>query len=538
MSKGDVKVLRSVSVISMMTAVSRVLGLVRESIMAYAFGTSALKSAFDIAFTIPNLFRRLFGEGALSSAFVPVFSETLVKEGRPQAFLLATRVISLLIMALGMLTLAGIFITWPLAKFLPAESRWLLPLPMLRIMLPYALFICVAALLSGSLNALSYFAIPSLTPFLLNAIWIVALKWIIPYLSQAPDNQIILLSWAVLGAGVAQVVFQLPLLAKLGFRLRFVVQGLWQDRRLRQILRLMAPAALGLGVIQINVCLDKLLAFWADAAAPSALEYAERLIYLPLGMFGTAFMTVLLPTFSRQVTLHDFSAVQLTMERALRNLAVIMAPCSLALMALALPLISLIYKFKSGQFDNQSAILSARALTAYAPGLLFFGTQKVLTPLFYAMKDLKTPLRVSLVGLVLNVSMNISSVILLPAGWKHVGIAGSTVLTSLINNIMLAVILRHRFRLPGARAVVGTFVRALGCALVMAWAVYRGHGWLRAWAQLHGFENKLFEIGAMGSVVLLGVVVYGGLMWVCSRREMREMMGEFHRRKRARGGTR
>ena len=529
MKRDETGVLRSVSVVSLMTAVSRVLGLVREVVMAYFFGTSALKSAFDIAFIVPNLFRRLFGEGALSSAFVPVFSEALVKEGRENAYRFALRVISLLAVVLGSVTLLGILLTWPLADMLPPDSRWLIPLPMLRIMLPYALLICVAALLSGMLNALSRFAIPSLTPFLLNAIWIVALCW--PLLAGTPERRIIVLSWAILFAGLAQIVFQLPELVKQGFRPRPAFKGMFADPKLRKVLTLMAPAALGIGIIQINVCVDKLLAFWADPAAPGALEYAERIVYLPLGMFGTAFMTVLLPTFSRQAARGERAAMRETLQRAIRNLAVIMAPCSAALFVLALPVISLIYRFKGGVFDADSAVLSARALAAYAPGLLVFSLQKAQTPVFYGLQDLKTPVRVSLAGLGLNLAMNVASVLLLPHGWKHVGIAGSTVAASLANTVMLAVILRHRWGLFSLSAVAGPVARAVGCAAAMAAVVPGAYTLFTRVLPQAGVEGKFAEVAAMGATVLIGTAVYGGLMALVSRGELREMADDFRRRR-------
>jgi len=495
------RVLRSVSIVSLMTAVSRVLGLVREIAMAYFFGTSALKSAFDLAFIIPNLFRRLFGEGALSSAFVPVFSESLVKEGRDSALRFAVRMISLLVAVLGAVTVLGILLTWPLADLLPPDSRWLIPLPMLRIMLPYALLICVAALLSGMLNALGRFAVPSLTPFLLNLIWIVTLCVACPLLRGLPDTQIIVLSWAILAAGLAQVLFQLPSLVQEGFRFKLQFRALLSDPKLRRVLALMAPAALGIGIIQINVCLDKFLAFWADPAAPAALEYAERIVYLPLGMFGTAFMTVLLPTFSHQAASGNTALMRETLERAIRNLAVIMAPCSAALLVLALPVISLIYNIKGGHFDETSAALSSRALAAYAPGLLVFSLQKALTPVFYGLQDLKTPVRVSLIGLILNVTLNVSSVIVLPHGWKHVGIAGSTVLTSLLNGVMLAVLLRRRGDFLHVSGVAGAVVRAVLCAVLMAMAALAVYVLCRkVLGQGDGGLTKGAEIVAMGSL--------------------------------------
>ena len=527
------RVLRSVSVVSFMTAISRTLGLVREIAMAYFFGTSALKSAFDIAFIIPNLFRRLFGEGALSSAFVPVFGETLVKEGRESAYRLAVRVISFLVAVLGVITVAGLLATFPLARLLPPDSRWLIPLPMLRIMLPYALLICVAALLSGMLNTLGKFAVSSLTPFLLNLIWIGTLVVACPLLRDAPDRQILVLSWAILFAGLAQILFQLPALRRHGFHFRLTFTALLDDPKLRRVLTLMAPAALGIGLIQINVCVDKFLAFWADPAAPAALEYAERIVYLPLGMFGTAFMTVLLPTFSRQASGGDYGVMRETLERAVRNLAVIMAPCSAALVVLALPVIALIYNFKGGQFDEASGVLSARALAAYAPGLLVFSFQKALTPAFYGLQDLRTPVRVSLVGLFLNITLNVSSILILPHGWKHVGIAGSTVVTSLVNGVTLAVLLRRRIGGPRLSATARPVLKAVGCSIVMAlaaWAVYA------AGTRCAGGEaGKVAQLLIMGVTVAAGMAVYGVLMVLTSKQELREMVGDFRRRRTRRG---
>ena len=526
-------VLRSVSVVSAMTAISRLGGLVREMAMAHFFGTSALKSAFDIAFTLPNLFRRLFGEGALSSAFVPVFSETLEKEGREQARVFAMRVISLLALALGVLTLGGILLSYPLARVLPPESRWLLPLPMMRIMLPYALLICVAALVAGMLNTLGKFAVSSFTPFLLNAIWILTLVGICPFLRDDPGFRVTVLSWMILLAGLAQIAFQLPALHRHGFRFGLCWSGIFGDPRLRRVLILMGPAALGMGLIQVNVCVDKLLAYWADTAAPAALEYAERIVYLPLGMFGTAFMTVLLPTFSRQASRGDHHAMRQTLERAMRNMMLIMAPCSAGLLVLALPCIEMIYRTKGGAFDPESAVLSARALAAYAPGLLVFSFHKALVPAFYGLQDLKTPLRVSLFGLLLNVTLNVTSVILLPHGWKHTGIAASTVLTSAVNGLTLAVILRRRIGAPCAGGVLKTLAKAAAAAALAAVIAYATHTMLgRILPALAGEgARKLTQVCAVSGAVLAAALAYGALALAFMRGELMEMINEFRHRR-------
>lgn len=498
--------------------------------MAYFFGTSALKSAFDIAFIIPNLFRRLFGEGALSSAFVPVFGETLEKEGVERARLFAMRVITLLMAVLGVVTAAGILISFPLAHILPADSRWVLPLPMMRIMLPYALLICVAALLSGMLNTLGKFAVSSFTPFVLNFVWLLALGLCF-FLPDDPDFRLRMLCWSILFAGIFQISFQLPELSKHGFTFQLCFREILHDAKLKKVLILMAPAALGMGLIQINVCVDKFLAYWADPAAPAALEYAERIVYLPLGMFATAFMTVLLPTFSRQASRGDFTMMRYTLERAIRNLILIMAPCSAALALLSLPVIELIYSFHGGKFDATSALLSSRALMVYAPGLLVFSIQQSLTPAFYGMQDLRTPVRVCLFGLLLNLTLNVTSVLLLPIGWKHVGIAGSTVLTSAVNSLTLAIILHRRMGAPRLSAIGGPLLRAVGAALVMALTAHWFIGVAFKVAENAGCHTKLAQIVAMGATAALSFVVYSALMLFFGRSELREMVGDFRNRR-------
>lgn len=533
-------ILRSATIVGAMTAVSRVFGLVREIAMGYLFGTSPLKSAFDMAFVIPNLFRRLFGEGALSSAFIPVLSETLEHEGKPSAWKLASKVLLGLCLFLSIVTAIGILITFPLSHILPPDSRWLLPLPMLRIMLPYAVLICLAATVSGVLNCFGAFQISSLTPFLLNVIWLLVLGAFIifPDLVQTPDNQLIFLCIGILFAGLAQILFQWPTLRKFGFRFSANFKDLRQDPKLKRVLLLTGPAAIGMGLIQINVCIDKVLAYWADPSAPAALEYAERITYLPLGMFATAFMTVLLPTFSRQASAEKWEDMRDSIELSVRNLGIVMAPCSLALLLLAAPVIQAIYAFKGGQFGQESITLSARALAAYAPGLVVFSLQKVFTPAFYGMQDMKTPVKVSLWCLLLNVTLNVTSVVLLPHGWKHCGIAGATVVCSMVNSAILFCLLRKRLpRCPRMGAMLPSLLKSISAAIVMAWIAKLiwnyGYG-----AASQTASSKWTEWGNMGITIFGAVVIYFGIMLVISRKEMFTMIREVPRRKgKSRGKT-
>ena len=358
---------------------------------------------------------------------------------------------------------------------------------------------------------------------------------------------LMILCAAILVAGLAQIFFQWPELRRHGFRFSCGGISPWRDPRLRQVVALMGPAALGMGLIQINVCVDKLLAYWVDASAPAALEYAERITYLPLGMFATAFMTVLLPTFSHQAAEGKRDEIRETIERAIRNLGLIMAPCSLALMVLSPIVIQAIYSYDGGKFGEESVLLSSRALSAYAPGLLIFSLQKVMTPAFYGMQDMKTPLKVSMWCLLLNLTLNITSIMLLPAGWKHCGIAGSTVLTSLVNCISLYRLLKPKACMPRLRNFLPSLSKSVLAAALMSAATMLFWRWgagitgakdgaASACSFICRQNAKLLQLELLVATVLLGVVVYFGLMALVSRGELKEMAAELLSRKRRRGG--
>ncbi len=521
-------VARRAAHVGAMTGISRVAGLVREQWMAYVFGTGLAKSAFDVAFRIPNLFRRLFGEGALSAAFIPVYTEVREREGPAAANALAARVAGLLIAVLSLLTALGILAALALQWHLPAGSRWSAILPLLRIMLPYAPLICLAALTMGILNALRHFTIPALAPVFLNLVWIAALAGICPFVAPDPFVRIRVVAWSVLAAGAIQVAVQLPVLARHGVRLRpcFSWRG---DMRIRRILLLMAPMALGAGLVQINVCVDGFLAMWSAKWAPSALEYAERLVYLPLGLVGNAFATVLLPTLSTHATQQDYGGLGATLERAMRNIVVIMAPAAAGLTILALPIVSLVYQIGDGAFQDESARQTARALAGYAPGLLVFSLYKAITPAFYALQDTRTPVRVGIFGVGVNLLLNILSVLLLPQGWKHVGIAGSTVFTSLLNCIALLVILHRRTGALRAGGLARTLAGALPAAALMGAMVLSLHSASLA-ALAPRMHLKLAQGLAVGTAMAAGAVTYGLLAALLCRPALKELREDFRLR--------
>ena len=524
-------VLRAVAVVGSMTAVSRILGLVREWLMAYFFGTSLQKSAFDVAFRIPNLFRRLFGEGALSAAFIPVYTETRKSEGPEAANRLASRIAGFLVAVLGSVTALGILLTLGAQHLLDYNARAEAVYPLLRITLFYAPLICLAALGIGVLNTLRKFAQSALVPVYLNVVWILALVGICPFVSSDLNVRIGVVAWSTLAAGFVQVGLLLPSLRKQGVPLRIRFDWL-SDARVKKVLRLSAPMAIGMGAVQINLLVDGVLALYAGTWGPSAMEYAERVTYLPLGLVGTAFATVLLPTFSKLVADDNREMLRATLERALRTISVIMIPMSVGLTVLALPIINLLYTWHSGKFDSQSAMYSSRALMGYAPGLLAFSFYQALTPAFYALKDMRTPLKCSVICVALNFCLNLLFVFTWASGWKHMGLAVATVLSSVVNCSMLARALHRKFDAPRFSAVAPVALRLIAISLVMGVAAYYSESGISRFLTAAGWAYKLVELAAVGGAMVVSACLYGVLSMLFCRSALNELIEDLRLRRR------
>jgi putative peptidoglycan lipid II flippase len=504
------RLFKSAATVSLGTGVSRALGLVREILMAHYFGTSLAKSAFDVAFRIPNLFRRLFGEGALSAALVPVLTKTSAGEGRTAANRLVGQVMTLMgvilltIVALGVagITLALMYGSW--------GERVAAVLPLLRILLPYTFFICMVALCMAILNAHHHFALPAFTPLALNVVWIGVLLLIGMRYGENRADQISMVAWGILLAGVIQLAIQIPGLWMLGLRPR--LSFAWSDAKVRRVMLLMGPAALGMGIHQINFFLDGVLALWAADWAPAALTYAERLVYLPLGIFATALGTVLLPTFSRQAMQDDPVHMLTTFRVSLHNLMLVMVPAAVGLLVLARPVVDLVYS--GGEFGARSGLLTARALAFYAPGLVVFSIYKLIVPLFYAMEDTRTPVRVGAAMVVLNLVLNVTFILTWPVEYKHAGLALATVLASLANCVCLGVMLQRRIGPVGWTRLAGGLSRMLLAALVMAWVVVRVPAWIQMLGGVAAGDGKLAQLVGVVAAIAAGMAVYGALLAV------------------------
>jgi len=476
------RIIRSAGLVGLFTLFSRVLGLARDVLMAGLFGTGLHMSAFVIAFLVPNLFRRLFGEGALSAAFIPVFIKTKADAGPEVAWLLARRVITFTALLLCGLVLVGWLLMMALdLSGLPGPMTRAV-LPLLEIMLPYMIFICLAALAMALLNAFHHFGTSALMPCILNVVWIIVLLVFAPRYSGEPHLQIRVVAWGVLLAGCLQLAGQIPALMRRGYRPGISLDT--RDPQFRKVFRLMMPAALGLAVTQVNVVVDKLLAGWIGPWAAAALFFSERLIYLPLSIFATAMGTVLLPVLSGHAANSDDERMRQTCEVSLRNLSFVLIPAAAGLMALARPIVQTIYEWKS--FGAASTDQTSIALQCYAPGLIFFGAIKMLVPAFYARQDTRTPVRLSALTVVLNFSLNILLILTLPLPVKHAGLAAATVLSSGFYVLCLSMTLQRRGLAPAWRPILVSAARAATAAVIMAILAWNIHA-----ATLHGVAELL-----------------------------------------------
>ena len=514
------KIFKHASTVSIFTGISRILGLLREIFMADLFGTSLAKSAFDVAFRIPNLFRRLFGEGALSAAFVPVFSETLKNEGNHAARKLAGKVLTMLTTLLLLITFAVIIITTITINQAQLGEKAAQVLPLLRIMFPYMFFICIIALCMGILNANLKFALPAATPIILNLTWIAALFVLCPRFGKTPEQQIYGVAWGVLIAGIIQLAIQIPALKQ--HNMLPIISFNWNDKNVRKILMLMGPAALGMGIHQINVGIDGLLALWVSKWAAAALTYAERLVYLPLGIFATALSTVLLPSFSKHAEKDDTAEICNTISDSIRGLMLIMVPATLGLIILATPITRLI--FQRGKFDAQSTLQTAHALWFYAPGLIVFSLYKILTPAFYAMKDTRTPVKVGIIAVVINLTLNITFIMTWPPAYKHAGLACATVIASAVNCLILASILTKRVGSPGWLSLTNSFIKTAIAATLMAGAVIMVNHTLPHLSNGFSESTPIGQALNLSASLFVGILIYTIAALTICRKECRTLL--------------
>jgi putative peptidoglycan lipid II flippase len=419
--------LKSSTVVSVMTLLSRVLGLVRDMVIANFFGSSAGADAFFLAFRIPNFFRRLFGEGAFAQAFVPVLSEYQTNRSKEEVRILVGKISGVLGLSLLVMTVVGVIGAPYIIKLFAAgyvvnneTEKLALATEMLRITFPYVFLICMTAFSGSVLNSFNRFAVPALTPVLLNISLILCAIYLTPYMK----TPIIALAWGVLIAGVAQLSFQMPFLARIDLLTKPKID--FKDEGVRRVGTLMLPALFGVSVGQINLLVDTILATFLETGSLSWLYYSDRLLELPLALFGITIATVILPSLSRQHA-SDSKAFSKTLEWAVKIVFLIGIPASLALIVLSESLITTL--FYRGEMSARDVSMASYSLSAYGIGLLGHMLVKVLAPGYFSRQDTKTPVKYGIIALVSNMILNFILV------WhlRHAGLALATSLSAFIN---------------------------------------------------------------------------------------------------------
>jgi len=419
------RIIKATVTVGGMTMISRILGFARDVIIARYFGAGTGADAFFVAFKIPNFFRRLFAEGAFSQAFVPVLAEAKEKRGHDAVKHLVNAITLRLGGVLLLLTVFGVFGSslWMMAfapGFIDDPEKFNLAADMLAITFPYLMLISLVALSSAIMNTYNQFAVPAFTPVFLNLVLITFAVWVSPLM----DVPIMALAWGVLVAGVVQLLFHLPFLYKLDLLPRPTRQS---DPGVGEVKRMMIPALFGVSVAQINLLVDTILASFLVTGSVSWLYYSDRLMEFPLGVFGVALATVVLPGLSKKAANENWQGFQQDLDSALRLVFIIALPATLGLLLLAQPLI--ISLFYYGAFTAHDVDMAGMSLMAYSFGLLGFILVKILAPAFYARKDMKTPVKVAIIALVTNIIMNL----LLIGPFAHVGLAAATTLSAFVN---------------------------------------------------------------------------------------------------------
>lgn len=430
------KLLKSTAIVSLMTLVSRVSGLIRDVVMANLLGPGALADAFFVAFRIPNFLRRIFGEGAFSQAFVPVFSE-LTEQNTAQAKRFVSASSGILGLATLALTVLGvIFAPFIVSVFAPGfmddPVKYEMTVNSLRIMFPYLFCISLVAMSAGVLNTLNRFAVPAVTPVLLNICLILAMWLLIPVL----DNAAQALAVGVLIAGLLQVLFQLPSLANEGYLVKPSIDR--QNPAVKKVFTLMLPAIFSVSVAQINMLVNTFLASFLVTGSISWLYFSDRLMEFPVGVFGIALATVVLPSLAKEHTSGTAQGFSAMMDWALRWVVVIAVPATLGLYLLATPLLSTIFQYNA--FSAKDVEMSATALRAFSLGVCGFIFVKVLAPGFFARQDTKTPMRIAMVSVAVNVVFSIALV----GEMAHAGLALAISIAAWVNSGLLLFVLLKR----------------------------------------------------------------------------------------------
>lgn len=504
--------LKSASTVSMLTLASRIAGLVRELLIAAAFGASANTDAFNVAFRIPNLLRRLFAEGAFSQAFVPILAESRTRNGETATHDLVNAVGTVLFGVLTIVCLVGIVaapaFVWVMASGLKESGGFDAAVVMTRWMFPYIGFMSLVALSAGILNTWSRFAVPAVTPVLLNLSMIGAALFVAPWFRQHGIEPIYALAVGVIVGGMLQLAVQVPALLRIGMVPRVgVTLAAWRRARAHpgvgRILRQMAPAVLGVSVAQLSLLVNTQIASHLGAGAVSWLTYADRLMEFPTAMLGVALGVVLLPQLSRAQAGGDTARFSDLLDWGLRLVVLLALPCAVALLVFAKPLVAVLYHY--GRFTPHDVHQTVVALSCYGVGLMGLIGVKVLAPGFYATQDIRTPVRIGITVLIITQLFNAIFVPFL----GHAGLALSIGLGSLVNATWLMLGLRKAGRYNPAPGWTLFTVRVVIAAAILGVGLWLASNHID-WIGLRA--HKLIRVGAMAGCLAGAAVVYFGAL--------------------------
>lgn len=499
--------LKSLAAVSSITMISRVLGFVRDTILARIFGAGVATDAFFIAFKLPNLLRRIFAEGAFSQAFVPILAEYKSQQGEEATRTFVAYVSGLLTLVLAVVTGIGIlaapWVVWATAPgFVDNAEKYQLTTDLLRVTFPYILLISLSSLVGAILNTWNRFSVPAFTPTLLNVAMIVFAVLLTPYFNPP----IMALAWGVLAGGLAQLLYQLPALKRIGMlvlpRLNLKDAGVWR------VLKQMLPAILGVSVSQISLIINTIFASFLVAGSVSWMYYADRLMELPSGVLGVALGTILLPTLAKTYANKDREEYSRILDWGLRLCFLLVLPCTLGLAILAEPLTVALFQY--GKFSATDAAMTQQALIAYSVGLLAIIMVKVLAPGFYAQQNIRTPVKIAVFTLVCTQLFNL----VLIGPLAHAGLALAISLGACLNAGLLFWKLRTQQLFqpqPGWAVFLLKLVLAAG---LMSGVLLAGMHYLPAWVE----GNMLERLMRLMALIMAGVVTYFGCLYLCGFR--------------------
>lgn len=443
---------------------SRILGVVREQVLAAYFGAGNAMDAYNVAFRIPNLVRDLFAEGAMSAAFVPTFTRRLTTESRESAWQLGNTVINALLLITGVLVLAGMFFAEPLVTALAGNyanvaGKLDLTVFLTRVMLPFLTLVAVAAALMGMLNSLHKFFIPALSPAMFNVGTIVCALALVPLMPRFGLEPITAIAIGTLVGGLGQVIIQWPVLARQGFHYRPTLD--LKDEGLKRVLVLMGPGTVGLAATQVNVFVNTVLATGEGTGAVSWLNFAFRLMYLPIGLFGVSIATAAVPAVSRQAAENDQVGMRRTVADSLSLMMMLNVPATIGLAVLAIPIVQVIFERRA--FTHADTLATAAALQLYAIGLVGYSVVRIASPTFYALNESRTPVKVSMVSVLVNAALNVA----LARVMGYRGLALGTSIAALVNAGLLLVFLHRRLDGLEDRRVTLSLAKIVLASLVM-----------------------------------------------------------------------